>query len=154
MKLPGYHAKGDQTLTTTNTTALTIVSNATTVQRNIIDEYILSIQLTPSDSQISWTSQRCTAAGTSTAVTPLGQDDEADRAAQAAVGKNHTVEPTYTANAFIFEAMNLNARATYRWVAAPGAAIITPAVVGDGIGFMALHASRTEDFGVQSHWTE
>ena len=152
--MPGYHAKGDQTLTTSNTTALSIVANATTAQRNFIDEYILSVQLTPSDSNISWTIQRCTAAGTSTAVTPLGQDDEADRAAQAAVGKNHTVEPTYTANAFIVEALNINARATYRWVAGPGNVIVTPGVVGDGVGFGALHASRTEDIGVQSHWLE
>ena len=152
--MPGYHAKGDQTLTTSNTTALTIASNATTANRNTVDEYIMTIQLTPSDSQISWTIQRCTVLGTNTAVTPAGADDGADRAAQALIGKNHTVEPTYTANAFIIEAMNINARATYRWVAAPGAAIITPATAASGIGFMALHASRTEDFGVQSHWFE
>ena len=152
--MPGYHAKGDQTLTTTNTTALTVASNATTAQRNYIDEYILSVQLTPSDSQISWTIQRCTALGTNTAVTPAGADDGGDRAAQALIGKNHTAEPTYTANAFIVEAMNLNARATYRWVAPPGGSIVTPATAANGLGWMALHASRTEDVGVQSHWVE
>ena len=152
--MPGYHAKGDQTLTTSLTTALTVGSNASTAQRNTLDEYVLSIQLTPSDSQISWTIQRCTALGTSTAVTPAGADDGGDRAAQAAVGKNHTVEPTLTANAFIVEALNLNARATYRWVAGPGQVLLTPATTGNGLAFLALHASRTEDFGVQSHWSE
>lgn len=152
--MPRYHAKGDQTLTTTLTTALTVGVNATTAQRNYIDEYVLSIQLTPSDSQISWTIQRCTALGTNTAVTPVGADDGADRAAQALIGKNHTIEPTLTANAFIIEAMNLNARATYRWVAPPGGAIITPATATNGLAWLALHASRTEDFAVQSAWAE
>ena len=152
--MPGYHAKGDQTLTTTLVTALTIGSNATTAQRNYVDEYVLSIQLTPSDSQITHTIQRCTALGTNTAVTPAGADDGGDRVAQALIGKNHTVEPTLTANAFIIEAMNLNARATYRWVAAPGREIVTPATAANGLAFLALHASRTEDWGVQSHWME
>src|SRR3990167_7208583 len=98
-----YAAKGAQTLTTTLTTALTVGSNATTAQRNSIYRFILSILLTPSDSQITHTGQRCSALGTATAVTP-GQMDPADRAAQAAVGENHTVEPTLTADAYFLEA--------------------------------------------------
>ena len=152
--MPGYHAKGDQTLTTTLVTALTIGVNATTAQRNYIDEYILAIALTPSDSTVSWTIQRCTALGTNTAVTPGGADDGADRAAQALIGKNHTVEPTLTANAFIIEALPINARATYRWVAGPGKVIVTPATATNGLAFLALHATRTEDFVVQSAWQE
>ena len=148
-----YQANGEQTLTTTLTTALTVGSNATTAQRNYIKEYILSIALTPSDSQITWTAQRCSALGTSTAVTP-GLLDPADRAAQAAVGQNHTIEPTYTADAFVLEAMRLNARATFRWVAPPGVALMHAATVGAGIGWQALHASRTEDFAVSAFWEE
>lgn len=148
-----YQAKGDQTLTSSLTTALTVGSNAVTAQRNYITEYVLSIALTPSDSQITWTVQRCSALGTSTAITP-GQIDPGDRAAQAAVGSNHTVEPTYTANAFVLQTMFLNARATFRWQAAPGREIIHAATVGAGIGWQALHASRTEDFAVQAFWEE
>lgn len=148
-----YQAKGDQTLTTGLTSALTVGSNATTAQRNYITEYLLSIVTTPSDSQIRWDIQRCSALGTSTLVTP-GLIDPGDRAAQAAVGKNHTVEPTYTANALIVEALFLNARATFRWVAAPGQAILHAATVGAGIGWQALHASRTEDFAVSAVWEE
>lgn len=148
-----YQAKGDQTLTTSLTTALTVGSNAATAQRNYITEYLLSIALTPSDSQITWTVQRCSALGTSSAVTP-GQINPADRAPQAAVGENHTVEPTYTANAFLLESLYLNARATFRWQAPPGGELVHAATVGAGIGWQALHASRTEDFAVSALWEE
>ena len=149
-----YQAKGDQTLTTTLTTALTVGSNATTAQRNEIYEFILGVALTPSDSTISFTVQRVSALGTATAVTPGDTQGGADRAAQAAVGKNHTVEPTVVANAFILDAMPLNARATFRWVAPPDGNIIHAATVGAGYLFGALHASRTEDVNVQAFWRE
>lgn len=148
-----YNAKGDQTLTTIFTTALTIGSNATTVQRNFIKRYILFIALTPSASTISWSIQRCTALGTGSAVTPQEQEPS-NRAAQAAVAKNHSIEPTYSAGAFLMEAVGLNAQAAFVWVAGPEEAIVTPATAGNGIGFQALHASRTEDFGVQANWEE
>ena len=152
--MASYQAKGDQTLTTTLTTALTVGSNATTAQRNSIYEFILGIALTPSDSTISFTVQRVSALGTATAVTPGDIEGGANRAAQAAVGKNHTVEPTLVASAFILEAMPLNARATFRWVAAPGRSAIHAATVGAGYLFGALHASRTEDINVQAFWDE
>src|SRR3990167_6747056 len=92
-----YTASGDQTLTTSNATALTVGSNATTAQKNEIFEYVLSITGTPADNAIIWTISRCTALGTATAQTAAALGD-AERAAQAACGSNHTVEPTYAAN--------------------------------------------------------
>ena len=82
---PRYQAKGDQTLTTTLTTALTVGSNATTAQRNEIDEFILGVALTPSDSTISFTIQRVSVLGTSSVVTPGDTRGGAERAAQAAL---------------------------------------------------------------------
>ena len=148
-----YQAKGDQTLTTTFTTALTVGSNATTAQRNTVYRFIISIGLTPSDSQITHQGQRVSALGTSTAVTP-GRLDPGDRAAQAAVGDNHTVEPTFTADAFFLEECAINARATFVWNAFPGEILTHAATVGAGLDWAALHASRTEDFLVQAYWDE
>ena len=147
-----YNAKGDQNLTAALITALTVGSNATTAQRNYIKRFVLSAT-TPSDTAISWTVQRCSALGTSTAVTP-GLHDPGDRAAQAAVGKNHTVEPTYTANAFIWEGVRISARATVLWVAGPDEAILHAATVGAGIGWAALHATVTDLVDVQASWEE
>ena len=148
-----YQAKGDQTLTTTFTTALTVGSNATTAQRNAFYRFILSIGLTPSDSQITFEVQRATALGTATAVTP-GDVSGIDRAAQAAVGENHTVEPTLTADQFVLEEMALNARATFTWNAFPGEIVGHPATVATGLAWKDLHATRTEDFLVQAFWEE
>lgn len=148
-----YSAKGDQTLTTTFTTALTVGSNATTAQRNALYRFILSIGLTPSDSQITCQGQRVSALGTSTAVTP-GKADPGDRAAQAAVGENHTVEPTFVADDFFVEEMALNARATFTWNAFPAEIVNHAATVGAGLSWQALHATRTEDLLVQAMWDE
>lgn len=147
-----YSASGNQTLTTGAATALTIGSNGTTAQRNRIYELWIANEGTPADNLVVHTVQRCTALGTSTAVTPT-KLDPADRAAQAAVGENHTVEPTYTANEEVLE-VPLNTRATYRWVAAPGSEIVTPATVASGVGAKALHASATTDWRVGGMWQE
>lgn len=148
-----YEAKGDQTLTTSLTTALTVGSNASTAQRNAVYRFIISIALTPSDSQITHTGQRCSALGTGTAITP-GLLDPGDRAAQSAVADNHTVEPTYTANSLFLDTMFLNARATFVWNAFPGEILTHAATVGAGLGWQALHASRTEDWSVVCYWDE
>ena len=52
--------------------------------------------------------------------------DPDDPAALAVVSFNHTVEPTYTADAQLYS-LPLNQRATYRWVASPGSAFKCPA---------------------------
>lgn len=148
-----YQAKGDQTLTTSLTTALTVGANASTAQRNHIYRFILSIALTPSDSQITHTGQRCSALGTGSAITP-GLMDPGDRAAQATVADNHTIEPTYTANSLFLDTMALNARATFVWNAFPGEGLTHAATAGAGLGWQALHASRTEDWAVQAYWEE
>lgn len=145
-----YTARGQGTAGATQTTSLTVGSNATTVQRNSIREFILAIA-TPSDSQITWHVQRCSALGTSTAVTPA-LIDPGDRAAQAAVGRTHTGEPTQSA--FLIESLFLNARSTFRWIAGPGEGMTHAASVGAGIGWQALHATVTPVFATQAVWEE
>jgi len=77
--------------------------------------------------------QRSSAAGTSTAVTPQPKD-LADAAAVTVAGQNHTIEPTYTANAFM-RSIAFNQRSYVRWVAAPGDEIVIPATANAGLGF-------------------
>jgi hypothetical protein len=148
----GYSASGNQTLTTGAESALSVGSNASTAQRNKIFELWIANEGVPADNLVIHTVQRCSALGTSTAVTPT-KLDPADRAAQAAAGENHTVEPTYTASEELLE-IPLNTRATYRWVAAPGGEIVTPATVGAGVGAKALHASATTNWRVGALWKE
>ena len=153
MSVARYGASGDQTLTTTKTTALTVGSNATTAQRNEIYECILGIVGAPADNTISWTVVRVTALGTSTAQTPAPKQD-GDRAAQAAGGSNHTVEPTLVTNGEVIKLMPLNARATFRWVAPPGGEWKHAATVGAGFAFQASHGSSVVDFQAIADWAE
>lgn len=148
-----YMASGDQTLTTTEVTALSVGSNATTAQRNEIYEMAFANIGTPADLVMVHVVRRCSALGTSTAITPGPVSDSAERAAQAAVGDNHTGEPTFVANTILFE-MGVNARASYRWVLPPGGAIFTPATVGAGIAALSLHATATTDWRVNAYWRE
>ena len=148
-----YRSSGSQTLTSSIHTALVIGSNATTVQRNWIHEYIIANVGTPADLVTLHTVQRTTAIGVQIAVVPT-VNDFADRAAQADVGEDSDpTGPTYTSAEEIDE-IPLNNRALYRWVAAPGWEIVCPATAGDGVGWGATHASATTDWRIQLKHSE
>ena len=147
-----YSASGSQTLTTSATTALSVTSNTSTVQRNRVYELIYANQGTPADQVSIIVVQRVTAPGSATAVTPTLMD-LADRAAQAVAGENHTSEPTYISNTEVME-VPMNHRATFRWVAPPNGEIVCPATSGDGIGIHSLHASATTDWRAVAFWEE
>ncbi|MBA3421648.1 MAG: hypothetical protein H0U12_07115 [Thermoleophilaceae bacterium] len=92
----------------------------------------LGAEGTVADNPALWALQRCTTAGTRTAVTPIPLDP-ADAAAVTTAGEAHTVEPTYTANEILLN-VPLNQRATYQWMAAPGGELVVPATASAGIG--------------------
>lgn len=104
---------------------------ASATNRPYIMDLLISSNATPADNSSEWWVLRFTAAGTSTVVTPAAFDS-GDPAANAACGKNHSVEPTYGAVPLLDIAHNQ--RATFRWVAAPGEEIISPATAANGLG--------------------
>ena len=150
-----YSASGSQNLPASSSaiTALTIASQST-VHRNIIYDIVIANVGSPADLVTLHTIQRITNpnAANCTAVTP-SLLDLADRAAQSACGENHTAEPTYTSNQELME-IPLNHRATFRWVAAPGGELITPATNNAGIGAKAVHASADTEWRVGCMWEE
>lgn len=96
---------------------------------------------TVGDGVFEWEIQRCTTAGTATAVTIPGAIDPADVVAATTVcGQNHTVDPTVTANQVVYAA-GLNQRATFRYVAQPGKELIIPATASNGFAFRTPVAS-------------
>lgn len=97
--------------------------------------YYLSIgsEATPAENAFHLRARRCTAAGTSTAVTPVPLDP-ADAATELDAGENHSVEPTYTSNSEMLS-KPFNQRATVQWYAPPGGEIVTPATASNGLGF-------------------
>lgn len=118
--------------TASTTASLGSVGCGATAHRGKIYDFVIGSEASPADNPFLYLFQRCTALGTSTAVTPTAMDP-ADAASLFAAGQNHTVEPTYTAGA-VLERIPLNQRATFRWVAAPGSELVWPATAANGIG--------------------
>ena len=154
-----YTASGTQALQatdddSTDATALTIAAQST-VHRNSIYEIWFGNIGAPADLVSVYTVSRITAATTTAAGTTVTPTllDMADRASQSKCLENCTTEPTYTANQELLE-VPLNHRATFRWVAAPGGELITPATNNFGVGFKAIHASATTDFRMGAMWEE
>ena len=107
-------------------------ADATRPRRLRIYDLTFGSEATPADAAILWTVRRCSAAGTSTGVTPQNLDP-ASATTEYDAGENHTIEPTFTAGAILLN-IPLNQRATYRWVAAPGGELVMPATPSNGAG--------------------
>lgn len=147
-----YAATGTQaTMSSSQKTALTNIA-ATTKRGNIYD-VLFSFGGTPADNVANILTRRFTAVGTAGgAVTPALLDPGA-AAALITAGEGHSVEPTYTAGSELLD-FDLNQRATFRWVAAPGGELKTPATSANGIGFSASSPAYTGAYRVTSHWEE
>lgn len=117
----------------------TWTSDPTRPRRGKFYDIIFGSEASPADNAFLYIVQRCTAAGTSSTVTP-SPIDPADAATESDAGENHTIEPTYTAN-LVMLAIALNQRATFRWVAAPGSELVFPATASNGFGIQTTTSS-------------
>lgn len=129
--MAGYAVELNRTASTTASLG-SITADATRPRRGKVYDILFGSEATPADNAFRYILQRCTAAGTSTGVTPQPLDP-ADAATETDAGENHTIEPTYTANAILL-AVGLNQRATFRWVASPGGELVYPATASNGLG--------------------
>jgi pyruvate/2-oxoglutarate/acetoin dehydrogenase E1 component len=118
---------------TASTTASlgSLVADATRPRRISVYQIMFGSEAAPADQAILWQVGRITAAGTSTAVTPLMIDN--DVATEADAGENHSVEPTYTANANMLN-IPANQKATVLWQTLPELGIIIPGTASNGFG--------------------
>ena len=129
--MAAYAVEMNRTASTTASLG-SITADATRPRRGRWYDLTLGAEASPADNAFRYIIQRCTAAGTSTAVTPQALDP-GDASTESDAGENHTVEPTYTANAILL-AVAINQRATYRWVATPGRELVYPATASNGLG--------------------
>lgn len=127
-----YNLALERTLSTTASIG-TVGAPGSGMRRLEVVQLVLGVEGTPGDTALKLAAQRYTAAGTSTAVTPNPRDS-ADAVAVSVAGQNHTVEPTYTANVFLFKEAQ-NQRSTVRYIENPGSGIMVPATANNGIGF-------------------
>ena len=126
-----YAVQMNRTASTTASLG-TVGADATRPRRGKWYDLIFGSEASAADNPFLYIVQRCTALGTSTSVTPQALDP-ADAATESDAGENHTIEPTYTANAVLL-AIALNQRATFRWVAPPGGELVYPATASNGLG--------------------
>ena len=149
-----YSASGSQTLQSSGSgdaTALSFAAQSTAHRCSVYEMWFGNIGA-PADQVTVYTVGRITTDGVGSAVTPTPLYS-GDRASQCTCLENHTTEPTYTSGGEVLE-LPLNHRATFRWVAAPGGELVTPATDNNGIGIKAIHASATTDFRVGAMWEE
>ena len=105
---------------------------------------------TPADNATRWRVARSTtAAASGTAITEVGLDGLAP-AAQLIGNSNITSEPGYEEE---LVDIGLNARASWRWVAAPDAELFVPADATSAFGIEPTNASGVQARGY-IHWLE
>lgn len=122
------------TRTASTTASLgSITADATRPRRIRLYYFMIGSGATPAENAFELRMRRITAAGTSTAVTPVALDP-ASAATEFDAGENHTVEPTYTSNSEL-HAMAFNQRSTVQWYAPPYGEIVIPATASNGVGF-------------------
>lgn len=142
----------DFTRTASTTASVgSITADATRPRRGKLYDLVIGSEGSPADNAFRYVMQRCTAAGTSTGVTPQPLDP-ADAATEMDAGENHTIEPTYTAAALLL-VVAVNQRATFRWVAAPGGELVFPATASNGLGLQTPTAAAVA-ISVQCHVEE
>lgn len=138
--MANYSAKMQRTLSASLSVGI-VNAPGSGMRRVKIYDLAIGCEAAPQDVANLWVLQRATAAGTSTAVTPQSLDP-ADAAAVTVAGENHSVDPTYTANAFLLE-IALNQKASFRWIANPGGELVIPATASNGIGLRTTTVGAT-----------
>lgn len=130
-----YGTDGTRTASTT-LSVLELVADGTTARRMSIYDWIMGSGATPADNAFEWQLRRVTAAGTPAGGSTVNIEplDSADVAALADATEGRTTDRTIDADSLL--SIPLNQRASFRWVAAPGGEIITPATVSLGIVVM------------------
>ena len=129
-----------------------VIANATTAHRMKFFRLAFGASGTPADTAYLVQLQRCTTAGTSTAVTPQ-KLDPADRAAQATAGENHTVDPTLTANELPFS-RGVHTRTGLELFLGPGYEIVTPATASNGLALRTPTAGSLIAVNATIHFEE
>lgn len=142
-----------QPLAATYTSAIIGLTGANSAPRRIkIYDLLIGVNGTPADNFIEWNIIRVTTASTATSATPTALDP-ADATSLTTTTVNSSTPGTVTANSDVmYEAVNQ--RASYRWVAAPGSELVSPATSSAGFQLRARSAAYTGTVSATILFTE
>lgn len=136
------NAGTQQNMTTTYVGALIGLTGANAAPRRIkVYDVLIGTNGTPADNFIEWDISRITAASTATSATP-NPLDLADATSLTTTTVNSSTFGTITANSNQFY-VGVNQRASYRWVAAPGGELVSPATSSAGFQLRARSGGYT-----------
>ena len=120
-----------QNTTTTYVGSLIGLTGANAAPRRIkVYDLLIGTNGTPADNFIEWDISRVTTNSTATSATPQPLD-QADATSLTTTTVNSSTFGTITANSNVFY-VGINQRASYRWVAAPGGELVSPATSSAG----------------------
>lgn len=140
-----YFVTGPNASGSATKTGVTVIG--ATVRPRIFDA-TFGCNATPGDQSAQHAITRFTAAGTTAGSAPTPTPlDPADTACVSTAGWTHSAEPTYTSNLLLID---LNQRATFRYVASPGCELVAPATAANGLGARLVSATGALvcDYGV------
>jgi hypothetical protein len=131
--------------------ALSIAATATSVAT--IYDFSVGTSGTPADNSTQWEAIRMSGTvGTSTASTP--NPLEANDGAATCIGATNYTAEQGTPGTILFGPLDLNMRATYRWVAAPGGELYTPPTAANTINLRSQSAAYTGISDCHAHFWE
>lgn len=139
----------------TDKTAITVFHSATTpTNRGRIEDLIVASVATPADQAADFLLNRITAVGTEGSGLVPNNLDPAGPAGDCDSGLGvFSVEPTYTAAKQLL-AFQINQRATFRWVAAPGYGLMMTATQNNGAGLKTVTSTSTQAHGATVFFEE
>lgn len=149
--MPGYSVEMSRVASITLSVGA-ITADATAPRRGKFFRGWFGSEAAPADASFLWQVQSCTSPGTATPVTPQTLDP-ADGPAINDAGKNHTVDPTLTANAIKLSVPG-HQRATIPFFASPGREIVFPAVASNGLAFRTPTANPVAAVTITAHYEE
>lgn len=122
-------------------------SAATPTSRGRIYDVMVGSAATPGDQAADFLINRTTAVGTEgSGLTPANLDPAGPAGAYDSGLGVFSVEPTYTSGKQLL-AFQLNQRATFRWVAAPGSELLLAATQNNGAGLKTVTSTSTQAYG-------
>lgn len=139
-----------QAITSTYKTLLALTAATATLRQGRLYDLEFGTLGTPANQTYEFDLSRQTAAGTSTAVTPVALNP--NDAASGTVGSaNFTAEGTITATSSMFY-LGINQQASYRWVASPGSEIFWPATNLAGVALRTRSVSGGTATATAQFW--
>lgn len=145
-----YAATGVEAAVSASLQSCLQITGAATFRGKVYD-FTISQSGTPEDSSVQWTLDRFSVAPTDTAVPEVPLDSAAPASA-ADAGEDGGTTGTITATTEMFD-QDINERAAYRWVAAPGGEIIMPAST-NGVLLRVASGAYTGTANATMHWEE